>query len=222
MPFESPADNTFPEEESVGTDLCEFWVLAKAASRCHVFLMFRKTLIAIFSSLIACTSIVQAQDPDAPPEEAEVTPPGKTGDSPGPNRFWQATLAGGHYMIALDRISSVSRHKYALDGAMIVDEVTIDSVGQALARFYYISPITDAAGTSTTTQLATRGKELMDKAAGRANTDLQNMVIKKYPETTHAKTIEYRLLSESDLNSLYGSLRSAWESGKGRKFATAK
>ena len=42
-------------------------------------------------------------------------------------------------MVALDRIASVSRHKYVLDGALIIDEVTVDTVGQASARFYFIS-----------------------------------------------------------------------------------
>ncbi len=145
----------------------------------------------------------------------------KTGDTPAPNRFWQATLTGGHYMVALDRIVSVSRHKYVLDGAVIVDEVNVDTTGQALVRFYFITPITAGVASNAVTELADRGKELLDKAAQRGGTEIQNMVVKKYPETTHAKIVEYRLLSESDLTSLYGSVRNAWESGKGRKFATA-
>ena len=44
------------------------------------------------------------------------------------------------------------------------------------------------------------------------------MVVKKFPDTTHARTIEYRLLSESELGALYGSVRTAWETGRGRKF----
>jgi len=44
------------------------------------------------------------------------------------------------------------------------------------------------------------------------------MVVKKYPLTTHAKTIEYRLLTEAQLNALYQSARTAWVSGKGRVF----
>ena len=47
------------------------------------------------------------------------------------------------------------------------------------------------------------------------------MVVKKYPVTSHAKTIEYRILSEAELTSLYNSVRNSWETGRGRKF-TAK
>ena len=34
-----------------------------------------------------------------------------------PTRFWKASLPGGAYMVALDRISSVAKHTYVVDGA---------------------------------------------------------------------------------------------------------
>jgi hypothetical protein len=187
-------------------------MLAKRESACHGFRMFKKPFLLLLAGLLTCS--LTAQTP--PAEEAE-----KPGESAGPNRFWQATLGGGHFMVALDRIASVSRHKYVLDGAVIVDEVTVDTVGQALARFYYISPISDAAPGNTASDVAARARELMDKAADRAGTDVQDMVVKKYPVTSHAKTIEYRILSEAELTSLYNSVRNSWETGRGRKF-TAK
>lgn len=180
--------------------------------------MSKNPLPALISVLLASAAMLPAQTPQpAPNAPAENE---KAVDSPGPNRFWQATLPGGHYMVALDRISSVSRHQYVLDGTLIVDEVTVDSLGQALARFYFITPITDAVNANAATQLASRGKELIDKVAQRAGTGVQDMVMKKYPETTHARTIEYRLLSEQELGALYSSVRSSWETGRGRKFAT--
>ena len=152
------------------------------------------------------------------------TAPEKPSDSAGTNRFWQATLGGGHYMVALDRISSVSRHKYVLfDGTLIVDEVTVDALGQSLARFYFITPISDAVkgngAAAAVSSAVDRGRELIDKAADKAGTDVHQMVVKKFPETTHARTVEFRLLSESELSGLYNSVRGAWESGRGRKFA---
>ncbi len=192
----------------------EFWRLAKRETACQVLRMFKKPFLLLLAGLLACTLPVTAQTPPAPEPE-------KPGDSAGPTRFWQATLGGGHFMVALDRIASVSRHKYVLDGAVIVDEVTVDTAGQALARFYYISPITDAAPGNSVSEAADRARELIEKAADRAGTDVQNMVVKKYPVTSHAKTIEYRILSESELTSLYNSVRNSWETGRGRKF-TAK
>ena len=122
-----------------------------------------------------------------------------------------------------DRISAISRHQYVLDGAVIVDEVTVDALGQALVRFYFLSPISDAmAGNAVgnaVSRVVERGREVADGAAGRAGVDIQNMVVKKFPETTHAKQIEYRLHSAEELTGLYNSVRTAWESGRGRKFA---
>jgi len=185
--------------------------LVKRRSTCHWFVMLSKNLLICFASLVATAANLNAQsDPTTD----------KTKESVGDSRFWQATIGGGNFMVALDRIVSVSRHKYLLDGALIVDEVTIDTSGQALARFYYISPISDAAPGNTVAEIAQHGRELVDKAAKYAGTDVQNMVVKKYPDTTHAKSIEYRLLTEGELSSLQASVQSAWETGRGRKFST--
>lgn len=175
----------------------------------------------MLACLLVSPAPLCAQTEVVPGEEVPAGQP-KPGDSAGPHRFWQANVGGGHFMVALNRIVSVSRHKYVLDGAVIVDEVTVDTEGEALTRFYFISPITDAAPGNATAALASRGRELVDKAAQRAGTNVQDMVVKKYPDTTHARTIEYRLASEQELTSLYSSVRSAWESGRGRQFSTAK
>jgi len=141
---------------------------------------------------------------------------------PEPNlHFWDVTLPGGEYQVALSRITSVSRHKYLLDGALIVDEVTIDTVGQALARFYFIQPASSEASSTAAGKVldkaTERAQEVMDTAANRTGSDLQDMVVKKYPETTHARTIEYRILSEAQLTTLFESAKKAWETGNGKK-----
>jgi len=134
----------------------------------------------------------------------------------GPKRFWQAVLPGGHYMVAIDRIASISQQTYLLDGGVVVHEVNVDTNGQALARFYYLEP--PKTSSSTTAQIVDRGRQLIDEAGQRSGSNVQDMVMKKYPETTHAKCIEYRLNNEKELDALYKSLRETWESGKGRKF----
>ncbi|TAE78725.1 MAG: hypothetical protein EAZ84_00430 [Verrucomicrobia bacterium] len=54
----------------------------------------------------------------------------QTEESNGPHRFWQASLPGGHYMVAIDRIASISMHQYVLDAQLLVDEVVIDTNGR--------------------------------------------------------------------------------------------
>ena len=142
-------------------------------------------------------------------------------DKEGRRGYWEANLAGGNYLVALGRISSVSRHKYVLDGALIVEEVTVDTTGQALARFYFITPITAGGPGAAASQVAERARALVDGAARRAGSNnVQDMVVKKYPLTTHSKSIEYRLLSQAQLNTLYQSVKTAWVTGKGRVFTS--
>lgn len=178
--------------------------------------MFKKILLTLTAVSLASLAPLHAQNQRPANEET-------TSDTVQKNRFWQASVGGGHYMVALDRISAISRHQYVLDGAVIVDEVTVDALGQALVRFYFISPISDAMGGNATgkaaARIADRGRELVERGAQIAGTGVHNMVVKKFPETTHARTVEYRVLSETELSGLYNSVRTAWESGRGRKFA---
>jgi hypothetical protein len=162
---------------------------------------------AVLFSMMPCG----AQNPTTPPATGQST------EEEAPKRFWQATLPGGHYMVSLDRITSISRQTYLLDGAVVVHEVSVDTIGQALARFYFLEPVKTPS--TAANQIIDRGRELLDQAGERSGTDLQKMVVKKYPETTHAKCLEYRLEDAAELDSLYKSLRDSWESGRGRKFA---
>jgi hypothetical protein len=173
--------------------------------------MFKKSVLLLWLALLGGATFLHAQEP-APTE------PNKTGDTPGRPEFWQASVGGGHYMVLLSRIVSISRHKYLLDAAVVVDEVTIDTEGQALARFYFISPLTDKAPGNTVQGVTSRAKELVDQATDRVAPGAKDMVVKKYPETTHAKSLEYRLLNEKDLSALYASVQTSWETGRGRHF----
>ena len=141
-----------------------------------------------------------------------------TSETTGPRRFWQASLPGGNYIVALDRISSISKHSYILDGALRVTEVVVDTSGNSLVRFYYIIPVSDDAGSNAAAGLTRRGKELLDKAGQRTGVNANTAVSKTYPTTTHAKIVEFRVSDEGDLDKLFGSVRNAWIKGSGRKF----
>ena len=71
-------------------------------------------------------------------------------------------------------------------------------------------------------RIVDRGREIIEDKADDAGTDVHNMVVKKFPETTHAHCIEYRLLSAEELNGLFNSARTAWETGHGRSFSIKK
>lgn len=117
----------------------------------------------------------------------------------------------------MSRITSVSRHKYVLDGAVIVDEVTVDTEGQSLARFYFISPVTTGGPESGTAQLAERALEIANNLASEKGSSV-GYGSEKYPLTTHSKAIEYRLMTEAQLSALYQSVKTARQTGDGRVF----
>jgi len=184
----------------------------------------KNTVIILFAALIGASSPAVAQGPatgnrtssanqkqeDEPIEDKESKRP-----------FWEASLPGGHFQVLLSRLVSISMHEYVLDGSVVVTEVTVDTTGQALPRFYYIEPVSDRmSGTGTGDAIAgvvDRGRELVERASQRGGTDIHNMVQKKYGLTTHTKTLEYRLLSMEELTALYNSVRKAWDTGRGRR-----
>ena len=197
-----------------------------------IFIM-KAMLIPALASLLIAASIMPVQSapaaaaaPVAPAAAAAAKPAAANAQNPanletdGNHRFWVANLPGGQYMVALDHLTAISRHSYAVpEAGIIVDEVTVDTTGQGLARFYYSAPITDGVNSSAAATVTARAKELLDYAGQRAGTDLHKMVIKQYPTTTHARSIEYRLLSSDELGALYGSVSSAWQTGRGRIFS---
>lgn len=137
--------------------------------------------------------------------------------------IWVATCGGGQFMLGLGSIVSLAKQVYVLDGSAVISEVTVDSTGNALARFYYIEPITEGSNFKSINTANERIAELTERAVQRMGgnaTQLtkDNTVFKQYPTTSHAKTIEFRLSSASDLDALYESVTKAWRSGKGRSF----
>jgi len=164
---------------------------------------------------------VQPAQPGQPAAGQSASSDERLKDEENKRRFWEAALPGGHFQVPLDRIVSLSMHEYVLDGSVVVTEVTVDTVGQALARFYYIEPVSErASGTGTGDAVAgivDRGRELVERAGQRTGTGIHNMVHKKYGVSTHTKTIEYRLGSMQELTALYNSARRAWDSGRGRR-----
>ncbi len=141
----------------------------------------------------------------------------KAEESDANRRFWQASVPGGHYMVALSSITAISMHQYVLDTQLLVTEMVIDTNGRSLARFYYVTSVAEESGSASAARVVQKGRELLDRAGQRAGTNALDLAQKNYPATSHAGMVEYRLLDLRDLNAIYKSVQSAWETGKGRK-----
>lgn len=145
--------------------------------------------------------------------------PGGTREQTGPRRFWQAELPGGEYSVALDRIASVGKHSYVVDGNLSVTEVTIDTLGSVTARFYFTTPFTPDSPAAAGQVLVDRARNTLDVLGDRTGaSQAENLVIKNYPTTTHARTIEFNIPNLNDLNDLYESINGAFTSGRGARF----
>ena len=170
-------------------------------------------------ALFVMSLLAGAQD-TANPNSTATGQDGKPfNDSLAEKGFWQGSLPGGSYLVALSRITSISKHEYLLDGNLIVTEVTIATLGATTLRVYQITPAAQYGCLATGRKIVERGKDLLDRAGQRTGADVANMVHKQYPATTHSKTIEFRVKDLGTLDALHNSARTAWISGKGRKFA---
>ena len=128
--------------------------------------------------------------------------------------LWRCNLPGGTYQVLVSAILSVSSQEYVVDGAARVTEVNIDTAGQFAVRFYYIEPaVTSGPGGLGA---ATLGKvqSLLTDAAERSGTDAWKKVVKSYPVTTHARTIEYRIGDKDSLMKIFTSASNSQATGK--------
>jgi len=116
-------------------------------------------------------------------------------------------------------IASIALQEYITASYRVV-ELNIVSTGNALTRIYYsrlLKPgeaqaaLSDAVSTPSIRQpLPASIQAMADKAAGVTEKLTSDTVIKEYPLATHARTVEYRLKSRTELISLYDELEKHW------------
>jgi len=164
-----------------------------------------------------------APSPGATPEGAPTPDP----DAPMPGTpefetitYWKAELPGGSFTIAHDSVSGVSSQEYVLDGTARVTEVNVITSGVMQPRFYYIEPLTPVAPVAAAQGAVDRTKSAIEEAASRLvpGDPIWAKVIKTYPTTTHAGTIEYRIETKQQIENLYKSLESSWIAGRSEVF----
>jgi hypothetical protein len=161
-----------------------------------------------FLLLLCLAAPLCAQAPNPP-----ATPPAPT--SANTNRtLFRCTLPGGTYEVAVGAIVAVASHEYLVDGVARVTEVNIDTTGSLLARFYYIEPVTPNAPTALGAATIEKAQQLFKEAAERSGQDAWKKVVKNYPTTTHARTVEYRVTEKEHLTRIYNGAEEAFRLGK--------
>jgi hypothetical protein len=121
---------------------------------------------------------------------------------------WQADLPGGSYIVSTGQISSISTSEYIVDGAARVTELTVATTSSVTARFYYIETVVQ---NDRALAVVNRLQGKAEEIAGRAGQEpIWQKVVKNYPLTTHAHTVEYRLSSKDQIQKLFTSLNDTW------------
>jgi hypothetical protein len=160
--------------------------------------------------LVALTVFASAQVPPPVPQPPPLPGAGMPGATPTPptSPIWKCTLPGGTYEVALRSITAVSSHEYLIDAGARVTEVNVATNAAMLVRFYYIEPAVPAIGPAAA--LADKAQTLATDALNRTGIDVWKKVVKNYPTTTHAHTVEYRLESKESLQALFNSVEQAF------------
>lgn len=140
--------------------------------------------------------------------------------------LWRCKLPGGAYEVAVRSIVSVSSHEYLVDGIARVTEVNIDTTGSVLVRFYYLEPAvptpTVIPGAQSGAALIEKAEQQVSAASEKVGLDAWKKVVKNYPTTTHARTVEYRLSSKEQLGQLFQSVQTSFRNGRPGAFTAGE
>ena len=165
-----------------------------------------KTLLLPALAVLLTASPAHAQAPTLAPTQPNLA---------ASQAIFRCTLPGGTYVVAVRSMISVSSHEYLIDGAARVAEVNIDTNGSLLARFYFIEP---AVPNNTPVPLAgtlnEKAQQLLGTATEKTGVDAWKKVVKSYPTTTHARTVEYRVTSREQLDQIFSKADEALRLGK--------
>ena len=72
--------------------------------------------------------------------------PAQSTDDYNQSQFWIGNFPEGQYVVHLSRIVAVAQHKYILDNACMVYEVTLVTMGNTPTKFYYLEPLGQNSG----------------------------------------------------------------------------
>jgi len=134
---------------------------------------------------------------------------------------FEVEMDGGGYQVDVNQITSISVHRFIVDGALMVDELTVDSLGNTVARFYVADRNTEIETPRGVGQsLLDKAQEKVDQAREKlgATNWMDRAVVKSYPTSTHAHTVEYRVATKEQLMNLYDSISDAWKKGQAGSF----
>ena len=173
-------------------------------------------------TFLALTASAFAQTGGATSTGGASPTPSPTATVNATRNLWTCTLPGGTYQVLVSAILSVSTHEYIVDGTARVTEVNLDTAGQFAVRFYYIEPAVVAGPGGLGAATLGKVQSILSDAADRSGSDVWKKVVKSYPTTTHARTIEFRVSSKDSLVKIFTSAANCQATGKPDKVAVSE
>lgn len=181
-----------------------------------------KAFFIALSLLLAVSLHAQTTDPTSGQNTGQNPggQPAQQQDEVTRDGLWDARMKGGNYIVRCNAIIALSKHEYISDGVARVVEVNLTLNSAQIVRFYFLEPYKPDLGSNAVAsgmQALEKAKGLFEQAAGRVSPGITDpKVVKNYPTSTHAHTIEFVLKEEAMLNSLFGSLERSFRTGQGR------
>lgn len=165
----------------------------------------RIPLFLLLASLLALTAPAGAQTPPPTPAPSPSPPP----------RVWSPRLPAGAYHVRVTDIQAIALQDYDTfrDGQIRrTVEMTVETRGGTLARFYWAAKATDAVALPAELEQKKREVEqaVRDLTGIDSRPDADRRVRKDYPFTTHSRIVEFLLPTEADVRSLYDEALAAW------------
>ncbi|MFT5468539.1 MAG: hypothetical protein ACI8UO_003649 [Verrucomicrobiales bacterium] len=173
-----------------------------------------KTHLRLLLPLILALPVAaSAQNPNTTTPAAQ-----GTGDSvvDGWRGYLSIDYYGNKFIIPYARIVSISQAEYLVDGGGKVIELTIDTTGQATGRFYFLDTVLADTPLNAGQIVNNRVKGIQNRVGDKTGIDTR-AVVKHYPDTTHAKTIEFNVRAKGHLKVLLDHITHEWieEGGRG-------
>lgn len=157
----------------------------------------------IGAGLLASVVLLSAQAPLRETEDGKIRP------------FWKCSMPSGTFLVPMDRIVNVSTHQYVVQGAGRVWEMALADDSSAVARFYYMEPVSKATNPITGENAVKFTEDALKEVADSTDTEeVWRRVVKEYPHATHAHTVEYRFEDRKTLEKVFQHLSECWTTGR--------
>ena len=129
--------------------------------------------------------------------------------------FWKCRMPSGTFLVPMDRIVNVSTHQYVVQGAGRVWEMVLADDSSAVARFYYMEPVSKVSNPVTGDDAVKYTEDALKEVADSTDTEeVWRRVVKAYPYATHAHTVEYRFEDRKTLEKVFQHLSDCWTTGR--------